>query len=109
MAEKKKSKRTLTNDQIRVTKKFHSATDVLLSAKPYLDAALKAIPVSGAKSSRPIEVPPEIVRDLVVMLIAEIKRADELFANGAQPRGDRGDSDLNPFNGIDFEFDLHVR
>ena len=97
-----KNQRTLTDDQIRVSSSVRSANDVLQSAKPYLDAAIRAM--HGAKGGNvpPIEVPPAVMRDLALMLISEVKRADQLVAGS---RKDKGDGDWNPFNKIDFEFD----
>jgi hypothetical protein len=99
---KKKDQQTLTDDQIRVSSRVRSANDVLRSAKPYLDAAIKAMRRSTGGSVPPIEVPPQVIRDLALMLISEVKRADQLVAG---PRKDKGDGDWNPFNKIDFEFD----
>lgn len=99
---KKKDQRTLTDDQIRVSRGMQSANDVLRSAKPYVDAANDAMRRSKGGAVPPIEVPPQIIRDLALMLISEVKRADQLVAG---PRKDKGDGDWNPFNKIDFEFD----
>ena len=103
MTEEETPTKTLTNDQIRVSENMRSATDILQSAKPFLDQALDTMQKSGAADYQPIEVPPNVLRDLVVMLAAEIKRADALAR--IRPSGDAGDGDWNPFNGIDFEFD----
>jgi hypothetical protein len=102
MDDAEKGQRSLTNDQIRVTEAVRSASDILRSTKPYMDAALRAMQDTEPTDYRPVEVPPNILRDLVVMLAAEVKRADALVA---RPGGDPGDGDWNPFNGIDFEFD----
>jgi hypothetical protein len=102
MTEEEQHTRTLTNDQIRVSENVRSATDILRSAKPFLDEAVEAMQKSPATDYQPVEVPANVLRDLVVMLAAEIKRADAL---ARRPNGDPGDGDWNPFNGIDFEFD----
>jgi hypothetical protein len=98
----KKDRRTLTDDQIRVSTNVRSANDVLQSARPYLDAAVKALQGSRGGKAPPIEVPPDVIRDLALMLISEVKRADQLVVGA---RKDKGDGDWNPFNKIDFEFD----
>lgn len=103
MENAEQGQRSLTNDQIRVTETVKSATDILRSSKPYLDAALKMMQEPGDAGSRPVEVPANVFRDLVVVLAAEMKRADA-FAR-RPTNGDPGDGDWNPFNGIDFEFD----
>lgn len=112
--ESSKVQRTLTDDQIRVTADMRTANDVLTSAKPHLDAALDAIRAnerlgSAAGSIRdlpPIPVPPTVLRDLVVMLMSEVKRAGALIGGGGQAvAGDAGDGDWNPFEQVDFEFD----
>ncbi len=97
------SPRTLRDEQIRVSQSVNSANDVLQSAQPYMKAALRAIATSESTKHQTIEVPPQLVRDLVVMLAAEVKRADQLA--GRRRGGDPGDGDWNPFNRIDFEFD----
>lgn len=95
--------RTLSDDQIRVTESVQSATDVLRSAQPYLETAVKSMQKSGLQEGdavEPVSVPPHILRDLVTMLATHVKIGD-----GLRARKDRGDGDWNPFKGIDFEFD----
>ena len=100
MADKSGTQNTLTDDQIRVSENVRSVTDILRSSKPYLDAALKAL--DDPRNTKPIEIAPNLLRDLVVVLTAEAKRSQVL--SGSKKK-DKGDGDWNPFNGIDFEFD----
>jgi hypothetical protein len=100
MVDKSGAQNTLTDDQIRVSENVQSVTDILRSSKPYLDAALKAM--DDPSNTKPIEVAPYILRDLVAVLTAELKMS-QVFSGSKKK--DKGDGDLNPFNGIDFEFD----
>ncbi len=105
MDEAENSGRTLTDDQIRVTGKARSGVDVLQSAKPFFEAALKSMQDSKSTKYEPISVPPNVIRDLVLMLAAEIKRADAINARPRTGNNDPGDGDWNPFKRVDFEFD----
>ena len=93
--------RTLKDEQIRVSEHVKDAEEVLRGAKPYFDEAAKMLADPGRSDDDLIEVPPKVFRDLVVMANAEMKKAK---AWGGAVH-DRGDSDWNPFNRIDFEFD----
>jgi hypothetical protein len=99
-----KTPKTLSDDQIRVTKSVQSATDVLRSAQPYLEAATKSMRKGDRAWQEgdpidPVPVPPHILRDLVTMVATQVKM------NNGLSRHDKGDGDWNPFKGIDFEFD----
>jgi hypothetical protein len=98
--------KTIRNEQITVSKETQSGMEVLKASKPYFEAAVKAL-AGGyrAEEQQAVSVPPQILHDLVALVIADQKRADALL-RGKRPDGtDRGDGDWNPFNGIDFEFD----
>ena len=110
--DEKKAPRTLRPEQIGVSEKFKSAAEVLRASKPYLESALESMDTAQPGEDSPVEVPAHIVRDLVIMLAAEVKRVDALAGGrvGGRPGGefvqeDPGDGDWNPFNKVDFEFD----
>jgi hypothetical protein len=97
--------KTIRNDQIRVSNERRSGMDVLKASKPYFEAAVQALTGKGQAAQQSISVPPQVLHDLIALVIAEQKRADALL-RGKRPDGtDKGDGDWNPFNGIDFEFD----
>ncbi|WP_369153319.1 hypothetical protein [Streptomyces sp. R17] len=103
MVHTESEKYTLRDDQIRVSETAISAADVLRSSMPYLETAIRAIE-SGRDEH--IEVSPEVFRDLVAILAAEVKRADAYTSiethllSQKKPR----DKDWNPFKGIDISW-----
>jgi hypothetical protein len=99
--------RTLQDEQIKVSASMSTAVDVLRNSKPYFESAVKSLGNSG--SSKVVEVPSELLRDLVLLAAADIKRSEALLNARTLGEGgavhDRGNSDWNPFNRVDFEFD----
>ncbi|MEU2621965.1 hypothetical protein ABZ642_28155 [Streptomyces sp. NPDC007157] len=103
MVHTQSEKYTLRDDQIRVSETAISAADVLRSSMPFLEKALRAIE-RGGRDER-IEVSPEVFRDLVAILAAEVKRADAYTSTEThlRPKKPR-DKDWNPFKGIDISW-----
>jgi hypothetical protein len=98
--------KTIRNEQIKVSNERQSGMEVLKASKPYFEAAVKALAGRNrADPQQPVSVPPQILHDLVALVIADQKRADALLRRKRPDGTDRGDGDWNPFNGIDFEFD----
>ncbi|MFD9427497.1 MULTISPECIES: hypothetical protein [unclassified Streptomyces] len=101
MVHTQSEKRTLRDDQIRVSETAINAADVLRSSKPFLEAALR---VTESGRDEHIEVPAEVFRDLVAILAAEVKRANAYTAYTAEDERRPRDSDWNPFKGIDISW-----
>jgi hypothetical protein len=98
--------KTIRNEQIKVSNERKSSLEVLKASKPYFETAVRALAGGNrADQQQPVSVPPQVLHDLVALVIADHKRANDLLRVRRPDGTDRGDGDWNPFNGIDFEFD----